>query len=109
MRGSEGIFSLYSDNTEMGSTAFGPAERANDVIRRIANLPSQSELQIRQHDDTCEACCRDSKLCTRRSQVLQRQGPGVKPVDPSSFLEIAEDPRGYVVLMVLSLAEVDVL
>lgn len=41
-----------------------------------------------------------AKICSTRVRST---------VNPNSFLGVADDPRGYVVRMVLSLAEVDVL
>ncbi len=41
-----------------------------------------------------------AKICSTRVRST---------VNPNSFLGVADDPRGYVVRMVLSLAEVEVL
>ena len=57
----ESIFSLWSDLVEKCSTVFGAHIGSSSITRRIANLPSQSELQVWQHNDTGKACCQNGE------------------------------------------------
>jgi predicted LPLAT superfamily acyltransferase len=68
------IFSLWSDLVEKCSTVFGAHIGSSSITRWIANLPSQSELQVWQHNDRARRAVKT--VSTKEQLEFEKAGPG---------------------------------